>query len=411
MSKGLWLLLAGCLIGCESASQNHALLTVANRDWQETVLARGEIVSAKVTPLNVPGQGFELRQVLSLINDGSRVQKGDLIARFDAPSVQKELSTLELDLLRNTLLSAAQRNQKRMTEVQLDTEIADVESQLSLSERYALSQAGAEVIGISKNELLDKLQDLGYLKDRRGTLEWREGQLITRARADASVIGAQRLTIADSVGSKRASLAQLEVHAPHAGVLRLTSNWDGSKLQTGGSTWAGDDFANLPDLSELVARFSVPQASSENLKAGMRAVLQLAGSGTLINATVTRVGASASVKNRESPVKYVEFDVAIPNVKTTELALTPGQAMAVTVYTVDRKNVLAVANLSVVTNAGRTQVQTADGSWLPVTLGEKGASLSEVVAGLSLGAQIRLNPERAPAAAETGPAPTSAARP
>ena len=144
---------------------------------------------------------------------------------------------------------------------QLGTEIAQTNGELELSERYA----NAANAGISKNELLDKLVDLGYLQDKRGTLNWREAQLDKKAAVELSVTDAQRATISASVNSRRASLAEMELRAPHDGVLRLNSNWDGSKAQVGASVWAGDDFAALPDLSALVARFSLPQVQAEGL--------------------------------------------------------------------------------------------------------------------------------------------------
>lgn len=400
MSRWLLVLAVLVLCGCEESARSHALHTLSPRDWQETLSARGEIVSGKLTALNVPGQGFSQRQVLQMVADGSRVKKGDVIAVFQARAVEKELSVLELDLLRNALQRQTQQAQAQINAAQLGTEVAEVDGQLALSERYA----NATLASISKNELLDKLQDLGYLKNRRSTLDWRESQLSVRAQADASVIAAQRATLSGSAEQKRGSLQALTLLAPHDGVLRLNSNWDGSKAQVGASVWAGDDFANLPDFTTLVARFSIPQASSDSLKVGQSVALRVAGSGQTLASTVSRVSASASVRNRESPVKYIEFEATIAPDVSKAMALTPGQAVSARVLTVDRKQALTVPNTALLTDASRSRVQLDDGQIVDVKLGEQGAVLSEISSGVAAGTRIRLNPDRS-AAAETKPAP------
>lgn len=398
MKRCLALLLLLALAGCGASSNEQALLIVTSRDWQETLLARGEVVSANVTAMSVPGQGFQQRQVLSLIGDGSRVNKGDLIAQFEARSVSKELSTLELELLRNALQSANQRGAAMLSQINLKTEVADVEGQMRLSERYA----NADLQSISRNDLLDKLQDLGYLSNRRSLLDWRQSKQGERAQADASVIDAQRASLASTVDQRQASLAALELRAPHDGVLRLSSSWDGSKPQVGGTVWAGSAFANLPDLSALIARFSVPQTQAQDVKPGQRAELRVAGTGDLIQSEVLRVSASASVRNRESPVKYLEFDVALAADPLGKLKLSPGQAMTVTVYLRDRKNVLVVPNAALDLNETQARVQDEQGKWIDVELGQEGGVLSEIKSGLAEGSVIRLSPTRSgkPAAPE-----------
>ena len=299
--------LAAAFTACGKTESAAALYVVEAKPWREVVRARGEVVSAKVTSLNVPGQGFEQRQVLQLLSDGARVKKGELVATFEARNTAKELSVAELELLRNALIRAGVSDAGAVNAAQLGTEIAETTGELELSERYA----NAVNAGISKNELLDKLVDLGYLQDKRGTLNWRESQLGKKAAVELSVTDAQRATIAANVNSRRASLAEMELRAPHDGVLRMNSNWDGSKAQVGSSVWAGDDFASLPDLNALIARFSLPQSQAEGLKKDQLVRLRVAGSGAQFASRVVRVGASATIKSRESPVKYIDFDAEI----------------------------------------------------------------------------------------------------
>ena len=401
------LLLVSVLTACAKSESVAALYVVEAKPWREIVRARGEVVSVKITPLNVPGQGYEQRQVLQLLSDGARVKKGELVATFEARSTAKELSVAELELMRNALIRAGVSELGAVNAAQLGTEIAQTTGELELSERYA----NAANVGISKNELLDKLVDLGYLQDKRGTLNWRESQLEKKAAVELSVTDAQRATIAANVNARRASLAEMELRAPHDGVLRLNSNWDGSRAQVGSSVWAGDDFASLPDLSALIARFSLPQSQAEGLKKDQRVRLRVAGSGAQFDSRVVRVGASATIKSRESPVKYIEFDAEItPQMLAaaalTPAALSPGQALSAEVILIDRASVLVLPNAALVVEAAPSagaqqaasspsanyKVQTADGNWVAVQLGAQGGVMSEIKSGLAAGTAIKLMP-------------------
>ena len=184
------MVIVAAFTACAKSESAAALYVVEAKPWREIVRARGEVVSAKITPLNVPGQGFEQRQVLQLLSDGARVKKGELVATFEARSTAKELSVAELELMRNALIRAGVSEAGVVNAAQLGTEIAQTTGELELSERYA----NAANAGISKNELLDKLVDLGYLHEKRGTLNWRESQLEKKAAVELSVTDAQRAT-------------------------------------------------------------------------------------------------------------------------------------------------------------------------------------------------------------------------
>jgi HlyD family secretion protein len=345
--------------------------TLKAQAFVDVLYAQGELKSAETTPLNVPGANFEQRQLVFMVTDGTRVEKDQLIARFQADASQKDLSQQELELARNTLRLASERAQANTNAAQIQTERSDILGQLGLSERYA--ELDPNSTWVSKNELLDKLQDLGLLQNKRGTADWRIDHQKKRAEAGSEVTLAQRESVQALVNRNRQSLQDLELRAPHAGVFRLNTNWDGSKIAVGASAWAGDDFASLPDLNKLVARFSVPQNESSGLQVGQRVEIRLAGTGALIKGQVSRVGASASVRSRESPVKYLEFDASFDLAATQQWQLAPGMAISGTVYRVEATDVLSVPNTALklaplaieaaanVANAPRTIVMGAGG--------------------------------------------------
>ena len=88
--------LAGCNV--DPSAGSVAAETLAPRAWLETLAVDGEIKAAASTALNVPGNGWSRRVLVDMVADGSSVQKGQVVARFDAPQSRMELSQAELEL-------------------------------------------------------------------------------------------------------------------------------------------------------------------------------------------------------------------------------------------------------------------------------------------------------------------------
>lgn len=340
----LVVLAVASLTACSGDTDNAGvpLETVRLAPFVETLRAKGELRSAEETPLNVPGSSFESRELVFMVEDGARVEKDQVLARFEASGARKNLSQQELELVRNALKLASTRAQAEVNTAMTQTERAQILGDLALSERYAELDPGAS--WVSKNELLDKLQDLGLLNFKEDTAEWKIGHQKRAYSADEALSLAQRDGVQASLNRSRDSLAALELRAPHAGVFRLNQNWDGSKIQVGGNAWAGDDFATLPNLERLMARFSLAQSAADGLRVGQRVDVRLSGTGRVIAGKVSRVGSSASVRRRNNPVKFIEFDVAIDS----DASMTPGQAVAATVYLVDKAKVLTVPNTALI---------------------------------------------------------------
>jgi HlyD family secretion protein len=390
LAAALSLALAGC--GADSQSQQPATETLAPRAWLETLDVDGEIKAAANTPLSVPGSGWENRALVDMVADGSVVRQGQVLARFDAPRARMELSQAETELLRKALGEAGIADTAAVNRAELSADSAKVEADLGLSKRYA----SADLSFLARNQILDALQDVGFLNTKHDYLDWKTGQVGARSAAQRAVLLSQKDSIALTADQKRKSLAALELLAPHDGVFLLTAHWDGSKPQIGANLSAGQEFGALPDLDKLVARFSVPEGQAFGLKVGLPLRARLAGTGSDIELKVTKVGSNATTKSRESPVKYIDFDAAIERAEVTRLGLKPGQALHATVRLVDRPSALTVPNVALVQEGAAFALFAGDGAKgvkHAVELGLRGPVRSEIKSGLAAGARIFLIPE------------------
>lgn len=384
---------AALLCGCDASSSvaSGPGEVLAARAWSETLEADGEIKAAANTTLAVPGSGWTNRVLVDMVADGSSVKKGQMVARFDSPQAHMELSQAEYELVRKTLAEEGSRQTAAVERGVLAGERAKVEVDLGLSQRYAK----VDLSVFARNVILDALADVGFLSHKRGYLDWKGGQAQARSAAQEAVLHSQRNSVMQSAAQQRQSLQSLELVAPHDGVFLLAARWDGVKAQVGANQMAGQEFGSLPDLNQLVAHFSVAEGQAYGLKPGLPVRVRLAGTGTVLDLTVTKVSNSASTVSAESPVKYSDFDAAIDTDVARRLGLKPGQALRGTVQLVGRASALTVPNIALVQEDAGYAVYTDDAGRQvkrKIELGQRGPVRSEIKSGLAAGARILLVP-------------------
>ena len=387
----LTLSLALGLAACSNQPESSQVPTesFAARDWQESLVVDGEIIAANKTPLTVPGEGWDRRTLVEVIPDGSLVKKGQLIARFDAPKSRMELSQAELELLRKILAEEAIQASDASSRSSLTADSAKVQADLQISERYSNVDLGL----FSRNKILDELQDSAFLKSRRGYLNWKTGQVQARSSAEQAVLGSQKESVKLTASQHKKNLDALDLLAPHDGVFLMQADWEGNKPQIGAISRPRQEFGSLPDLEQLVASFNIEEGRTFGLKTGLPVTVRLAGSGKEIELSITKVGNSASVLSRDSPVKFISFEAAIKKEQAQALGLKPGQALIGKVSLVKQKKAMTLPNIALIQDGANFSVLLKDGEQTrrqPVTLGVRGPARSEIKSGISSGAQVIL---------------------
>lgn len=398
LSTSLSTLLVGTalsLAGCSGSdeSDKRAIELVKKSTWHEEMRAEGEIKAASSTGLSVPGSGWDHRNLVFMVPDGSLVEKGQVVARFDSAAARVKLSQAEVDLVRKELAELGAQAITSISQAELRSDKLKVGDDLNLSKRYA----NADLRIFERNKILDTLADIGFLGDKQNYLNWKTNQIGARGQAEQALLGSQKETVTKTIDLQRKSLSALELVAPHAGVFRLKERWDGSIPQIGSQMWAGDDFGALPDLEKQVATFSIPEGNAFGLKEGQAVKVRLAGTGLELPLQVTQVSKSATTKSRDTPVKFAEFEAKISEEQVRQHGLKPGQAISGAVNLIDKKEVITVPNISLVQEGDAYFVFVQEGRIVrrqKIELGVRGPVRSEVKSGLSEGMQLVLIPEK-----------------
>jgi hypothetical protein len=392
--------LAACLLaalvgGCAQAGPDAAPVErLALAPLELVVEAGGQLKSSKSTPLLVPGTQWASRQLVWMKADGSRVEAGEVVAKFSAAQGELELSKALLDLQRNALLRGAKQDELGTLQGRVDVDLAQVGSDLAIARRYA----DADLAMFARNEILDAIQDQHFLGEKRGVLEWKRGQAGSRGDTELAVLDSQKSTFELNRDRRRDDLDALELKAPNAGVLVLTSNWTGEKPKLGASLWAGNEFATLPDPASLEVELALPQLEAQGAVAGAEAELYPVGRpDQAVRTKLAWVAGAAAVRNRQSPVKYVMMKAPVPPDAASRHGWVPGQAFRARIYVQRREQGLSVPNVAVVSDDGKTWVDVRNGDGVEkreVKLGARGPARSEVLEGLAPGDAVVLTPRR-----------------
>lgn len=389
------LLCALLLAGCDSdQSAAPALESVQAGPLKFEIEARGELRSVKSTPLTVPGENWARRQVVWLVDDGSWVEAGDLVARFSAAEIELALTRAELDLRRNALAWQAKREELQAGEGRVAVDIADVDTQLDIARRYA----DADLAMLARNEVLDAIQDRAFLNTKRGVLDWKLDQSSARGSAELGVLDAQKAGLALTADIKRKDLDALEIRAPNAGVVVLSADWSGEKPKLGVTTWAGQDFAALPDPSSLEVQLKLPQIEAQALKVGQKVLLfPLGRPEQRVEGSLSWVASAPQQSGRRNPVKTISVRAEIDADTAKRWRWVPGQAFVGRIVLAEAEQAISVPNLAVINRGEKRYVEVLSGNEVErreVEIGVRGPGRSEVLKGLAPGDQVRVLPRR-----------------
>lgn len=269
---------------------------------------------------------------------GAVVKKGDLLAEIDTPEIDEQLRQARADL------ATAQAHQR----------LADITAQ-----RY---------------------EDL--LRTRSASVQERDNA-VGAAEADRA-----------TVNSRQADVARLErlqsyerVYAPFDGIITARNTDVGNLINAGAGTPSRELF-HLSDLHKIRVFVSVPEANSRVAKPGSTATLTLDEyPGETFQGTLVR---TANAIDPSTRTLLTEIDIDNPSGR-----LLPG-AYAVVHFDLpkDAQSVTVPANTLVFRREGLTVAVVRDGKaqLVPVKIGRDYGAVVEVVAGLSAGDAIIVNP-------------------
>lgn len=385
------------LSSCTDSAQQAPVFEVIKIEKQSLPLvAMGTVKSIKATPLLVPGQNWSARQLIWMRPEGEFVKAGEVVARFSAAQGKLELAQAQIDLERNAVARVLKEADLGVSQGRIGVDLAQVDAELNIARRYAK----ADLQVFARNQILDAVQDEKFLGSKRAVLDWRRNQSDGRGQAELAVIDSQRARVALNANQKKSDLDALDIKAPNDGIFMLSSDWGDEKPKIGATMYAGADFGSLPDSSAMQVELSVPQIEAQGIVVGALVSMHPEGRpDQAFASTISQVDGGAQAKNRRNPVKYVSMKAKIPTAMIAKHRFVSGQRFRANIFSVLPKNAVSVANIAIVSEAGKNyvEVREANGDQFKrreITLNEQGTARAIVSKGLQVGDVVLLTPKR-----------------
>ena len=369
-------------LGCVS-SEEVPLHTVTRETFIREVEAEGFLRAATSTPVAVPHSPMGALKLVWIIDDGSPVKAGQVVARFDETAVAAELleGRIGLSLSDTKIEQRKVRKESSLASVEGDRRLAALE--LEFARRFG--QKDPEIF--SRIEILESRIDERLAAEKLSNAAGRGETEVKLAESDVALFSIERVVAASRTARARAALDALEIRAPHDGILTLVRDWRGETARPGDVTYSGEPLAEIPALDRMEAAVSVLEADAGGLKEGARAVVEIEGRfGESVGAVIRGVDRMPKPRLRGDPVQYFE---AILELETTDpLAMKPGQRVVARLRLDEREGVLAVPRQAVFEEEGGSVVyRLVDGGFqrAAVRLGAPSLGRIEIESGLSEG--------------------------
>ena len=389
--------------------QERQLATVRKEAFEVRVETLGVLDAARAFHVTSNLRG-DRGKVAALANDGARVEKGDVVVRFDATPFEADVARLEGELRsREALVEYVRQNlemEKSQVRKTLDNGEFDQRASQQEHARYrayiddldALARKGyaveAEIAQARRKEeqlvtLLRKAEaELGRLHREAVHKSAQAAAELNQAESEASTTRA-------ALAAVRTELAQTEVRAPAAGFVVLHERLDGHvkrRVRTGDTVWQGQPVLYLPDLSALVVKTQVREEDLHKLRPGLAATVRVdAYPDARFDAEVATVGVLAveSIAGSKGG-KHFQLDV---NLRGTDARLRPGMTARVSIVSERVRDALAIPIAALHYEGADPVCYLFDGTALTarkVGVGRRGDDLVEIVSGLASGERVSL---------------------
>ncbi len=286
-------------------SPSLAKATAEEGHFAVTTTTVGELAAVNSQPIPAP-PGWN-NKIISLIDEGSMVQPGEELARFDTDQLEKRVeerqaayegAMAELENQRVTNIktlaekkAALQRQELSLEKAKLQTESMKFESQ---------SRQRQQELDLRRTEL-----DLQEARDDLSAQTDISAAKLTEKEVNARK---ERLDLEES----QENLAKMVVLAPDSGMVVYKKIWaQGSnrKIRVGDQVWNGSSLMELPELSAFLVNTWVNEVDIHKLalEQGCEVTIDALQDRT-INGKVTRISPLARQEGEE---KIKVFDVEI----------------------------------------------------------------------------------------------------
>lgn len=388
--RRLILLSALFVLAACSEPEDSGVLTMKVRptSFEFLIPGRGDLVSAEEVIISAPSGNRGRLTLAWLAEENSRVEAGDVVARFDGTDNRLEKQRAELELAKNNLAQGITVRELAQNQFTIDKDAMEVKQEKAMVEKFSVD----DLTVYSKNEIIDQLLSKDYLTAQQQYLSWLLSSQQTQGEAQLELLSLTGKNFRDAIELNTQALANLEVTTPVAGIFVHAKNWRGEKVRSGQSLWPGSKLGAIPSLEKLNARLYVLETEAAGLAIGQRAEIRLdAFPDKKVGGQVIALANIAAPRDTRSPTKYFEVTVALDQADPSYMR--PGQKLEGDILVARKNSALTIPNQAVFKDEHSSWVYVRRGDEFErriITTGLRSLTQTEVIEGLAPGEEVAL---------------------
>jgi HlyD family secretion protein len=322
---------------------------------------------------------------MQLAREGSRVNAGDVLARFDDSASDDRVrnKTAELNTKRSELVSLSETQAREVEEGKVALAAA-----LSVAEKASRKAEGSADLyaGLEYRRLLEEKA----IADELYELERKRGQLLERVRESRRAeLEADIRRLESELNVAQKELETLAIRAPRNGLVIVGTNSQGQKLDINDVVNPGMIVVELANEDDLVVWAEVPEYTAASLEIGQVARVAFdANGGNVSDGTVISVARIVRRQSQYSQAMVRDVTIQLPEDMIAKLR--PGMSAKLDIVVDTQELALTVPVRSLVYRDGKPGVLVRDDGWRPVKLGRSSAGQRIIEAGIEPGDEVAM---------------------
>jgi len=373
----------------EEARPRETSVVVRRGSLTIEVPATGSLVARRAADIGPPRvEGLWNFKIARLIDEGAKVNIGDMLVEFDGQEVNRRLreQQAERDKTQEELTK-----RKLEYDVQLrDLRIRVEEARVNLEKARHKAEVDASLVS---------MQDFRQAQIQLELAENEDLRLREKLNATERMMKAELAALENNLEKARRRLTELQdqqkalkVSAPAAGVVIFKRDQNGEKKQVGQSAWRMQTILQIPDLTTLRLEATIDETNAGGVSAGQAANVRMDAFPEMnAKGKVVSVGSVWRTKRWDAPIKVVDAIVEF-EIKGDELL--PGMTGTALIEVGRVENVLMVPVKAVREKHGHAVVlvEGPEGKveQRPVRVGSHNSESLEIVSGLKEGERVLL---------------------
>jgi HlyD family secretion protein len=349
-------------------------------------------------------------KIIFLIDDGTMVNKGDILVRFDSAQFESDIFRLTGELKSRAAAVEARKQVLEWEKSQAEGAIRNAEFDLKDAKReysrYTSYIRDLEELGKKgfyyPNEITQAKKKAEQLYNRQQKGETSFDQLqkeavfkIASATAEWEKAKSERETSRTALAEAQNELKKCVIEAPFPGIVvhyEMFRDNQKRKSRVGDTAWQNQPLLYLPDISAMIVRTQIREVDLHKIAKGQNATIQVDAYPEMrFTGRVTSIGILAT-DNIEGGRGEKQFQVTVA-MNGGDSRLRPGMTARIYTRTDTIKNVLTVPIQAVFNEGGQKYCYVYMGGDFrksDVKIGRQNEDVTEIISGLRSGDKISL---------------------